>query len=211
MQSRGIRVATVTISLLGVLAVAYLFGLDGGFSKKRFWGELVLGSLFFNFPSVFLACLGYRRTTSSALPAILLLSSMLSTGLWGLVALFFATAKAVDAQSGLMVGVVFLIQLGVSAVAGLSFLFLTKASDKSVGSIHWSLQLLLTFSASLIGLEVLPLLLAGFGEDFGGRVGRKVVDWLSAAIGSMTPWIIFGLHHRNSLRLGSRDENAKDE
>lgn len=53
MQSRGIRVATVTISLLGVLAVGYLFGLDGVFAKKRFWGELVLGSLFFNFPSDF--------------------------------------------------------------------------------------------------------------------------------------------------------------
>lgn len=197
MQSRGIRVATVTISLTGIVALFCLAGSSGDL-KKGNWGELAFASLFFTFPSVFLASLGYRRTTSDSLPAILLCCSMLSTGLWGLVALYFATDKTVDAQSGLMVGIVFLIQLGIAVVAGLCFLFLTRASDKSSKGLHWSLQVLLTLSASLIGVEVLPVLLAGFGRDIGGDAGRRVVEWLSAAIGLLMPWIFLGLRHRKS-------------
>ena len=206
----AIRTATVITSLTGIVALLCLAGVSGDL-KKMNWGELVFASLFFTFPSVFLACLGYRRTTSTALSTILLLCSMLSTALWILVAWSFAAAGAIDAQSGLAVVFVILIQLGIVVVAGVSFLFLARADEGPKGRIRWSIRLILTLLASLIACDVLFLLGANFGEGIGGDVGEQVMRWLGGAIGLVTPWIIVGLRHRKFSRPGSRDEKANGE
>lgn len=54
----------------------------------------------------------YRKSTSSALPWILLVSSLLSSSLWLLTALFFPAADITDAQSGPIVAFAFLLQWG---------------------------------------------------------------------------------------------------
>ncbi len=197
----AIRTATVITSLTGIVALLCLAGMSGD----------VFASLFFTFPSVFLACLGYRRTTSTALSTILLLCSMLSTALWILVASSFAAAGTIDAQSGLAVVFVFLIQLGIVAVAGVSFLSLARAGEGPKGRIHWSIRLILMLLASLIACDVLFLLGTKFGEGIGGDAGEQVMSWLGAAIGLVTPWIIVGLRHRKFSRPESRDEKANGE
>ncbi len=91
-------------------------------------GQIVVtalfGALFFLSPSIVLAYLGFRRTNSKALPIILLVGSIMSTGLWIILGGSFMAADKVDAQAGMAVMVYFVIQLFLVVLATLSFLLL---------------------------------------------------------------------------------------
>lgn len=124
-QAEFPRKILVAISLSGIVGILWLGFVSGDLQKANVI-ELILGGFFLCFPSLLLASLGYRKTASVALTRILLVSSLLSSSLWLLTALFFATADAVDAQSGLLVAFVFLLQWGIAVIGGISFWWLQK-------------------------------------------------------------------------------------
>jgi uncharacterized membrane protein YqjE len=77
-------------------------------------------------PSIVLAFLGTQETKSRALPVILLVSATLSTALWIYITIWFLTADAIDAQSGLAVAILGIVQWFIVVVAILAFVLLRK-------------------------------------------------------------------------------------
>ena len=122
---RSFRMATVAINVACLLAILCVL-VKAGDLKKGNWLDPLFAVLVLSSPAVALGCLGNRPTNSKSLPIILLVSSILSTALWSLLACQFLAAKAVDAQSGLVVALVFGIQLVIVAVATICFLILRK-------------------------------------------------------------------------------------
>lgn len=125
MQTELSRRISAAISLTGLLGILWL-GIVTGDLKKALATDLILGGLLVGGPSLLLAWLGYRRTTSTVLQKVLLASSLLSSSFWLLTAVSFATADAIDAQSGLLAGFVFLLQWGIAMVALVCFFVLRK-------------------------------------------------------------------------------------
>ncbi len=128
MKLPSIRKTTIAISLAGLLPIFCVLVVSGGLKKGAFDENVfaLFGTLFLFSPSIVLAYLGYRKTNSRVLPIILLVSSILSTGMWMILACAFMSADKVDAQAGMAVVVYFLVQLFIVVLATLSFLLVRK-------------------------------------------------------------------------------------
>lgn len=113
------RMTILAVSLAGILPILCSM-VDTGDFKTGSWGELVFRFV----PSIVLACLGYRKTNSKALPHILLIGSVVSTALSVLFVWFFWGSHAADAQGGLVFVFYLGIQWVIVVLAALSFLLL---------------------------------------------------------------------------------------
>ena len=122
---KSFRMTTVAINVACLLAILCVL-VKSGELKKGTWLDPLLAVLIFSSPAVALGCLGYRPTNSKSLPIILLVSSLLSTAMWSLLACQFMAAKAVDSQSGLLAVFVLGIQVVIVVVATICFQILHK-------------------------------------------------------------------------------------
>ncbi|MFN0196950.1 MAG: hypothetical protein ACKVT0_09395 [Planctomycetaceae bacterium] len=130
MQLPSIRTATPAICLAGMLAVLCLLAEFG--IEKLSWLDLIFALPFYVGPSIILAWFGYQKTNSRALPVILFVGLITSTGLWILLAVSFREPQVVDAQSGMAIVMCAIVQWIIVALATLAFAFLRNrhATDR---------------------------------------------------------------------------------
>jgi len=137
MQRPSIRIVTPLICLVGMLALIYLLFGSMDLAKGN-WSVLIFAVPCFFGPSLILACFGYQRTKSRALPIILLVSAILSTALWIQITISFLNnanpSGHIDGQAGMAVAIYGIAQWFIVILATLVFFLLRKRNRAGLSS-----------------------------------------------------------------------------
>lgn len=127
-----IRAITVVLAAASLVCLACVIVLSG---DKVDFLSFVCGSPFFGGPSLILGLLARRKTNSSRVSTLLLVATLLSTGLMALIAFSLMDEKRttgrIDAQSGMGVAIAIVLQWIITIVATIAVWLLERWRSRS--------------------------------------------------------------------------------